>query len=301
MLDDHIPFRRARLRAAVTVALVAALAAGCGAAGSGGGSGSSAARPDRAERLPGKGLTATQAAPTPGASRASGPNDAQLIAYTANLDVRVRDVAASSSRADGIVTAAGGYVERQQAQGEHPSSASATTTYRVPAAKYRSVLARLTRLGTRLSLSQQADNVTEDVADVGARVKSAQSSLDRLRTLMRQATDVQDVLSIETQVSQRESELEALQARQRALDKQVRYASVTLALTGPHAAPPKHDAGLLAGLRAGWHGLLVFLTGLLTVVGAVLPFLLVAGPLGAVGYLVLRRRRRRRAAAATSG
>lgn len=301
MLDDRIPLRRHRLLAAVTVALVAALAAGCTAASSNGES--SGSRPERGDRVPGKGLTATKAVPSPGSSRAAGPTDTQLIAYTANLDVRVHDVTASSSRADDVVTAAGGYVERQQAQGEHPSSASATTTYRVPAAKYRSVLIQLTRLGRRLSFSQQADNVTEDVADVGARVKSAQASLGRLRALMRHASDVQDVLSIETQVSQRESELEALQARQRALAKQVHYASVTLALSGPHAAPPKHDTGLFAGLRAGWHGLLVFLTGLLTVVGAVLPFLLVAGPLGAVAYVIRRRRRRRRAAAAaaTSG
>lgn len=295
MLDDLTALRRNHLLAAVTLALVAALAAGCGAASTG--TGASGARPDRAERMPGKGLTATKAVPTPSSSGVTAPGATQLIAYKASLDVRVRDVGAGSSRADGIVTAAGGYVERQQADGERPSSASTTTTYRVPAAKYRSVLKQLTGLGTRLSLSQQANNVTEDVADVGARVKSAQASLDRLRTLMKHATDVQDVLSIETQVSQRESELEALQARQRSLDKQVRYATVTLALSGPHAAPQKHDTGLLAGLRAGWHGLLVFLTGLLTVVGAVLPFLLVAGPLGAIGYVVWRRRRRRAAAA----
>lgn len=300
MLDDLIALRRNHLRTAVSVALVAALAAGCSAAG-GGSSGASEAQPDRGERQPGKGLVATKTAPSPSASGTTAPGDTQLIAYTAALSVRVRDVRTGSSRADDIVRAAGGYLERQQALGEHPSSASARTTYRVPAAKYRSVLKQLTGLGTRLSLSQQADNVTEDVADVGARVKSAQASLHRLRTLMRHATDVQDVLSIETQINQRESELEALQARQRALDKQVRYATITLSLSAPHAAPPKRDTGLLAGLHAGWHGLLVFLTGLLTVVGAVLPFLLIAGPLGAGGYLVWRRRRRKAAAAVSSG
>lgn len=298
MLDDLIAFRRNRLLAAVTVALVATLAAGCTATSSD--SGVSGGRPEPAERVTAKGLTATKAAPTPGASGTLAPSDTQLIAYTANLHLRVPDARTGSSRADAIVTAAGGYVERQWAQSDRSSSAYATTTYRVPAPKYRAVLAKLGRLGTRLSLSQQADDVTEDVADVGARVKSAQASLGRLRTLMRDATDVQDVLSIETQISQRESELEALQARQRALDAQTRYATITLALSGPQAAPPKHDTGLLAGLRAGWHGLLVFLTGLLTVVGAVLPFLLVAGPLGALGYVVVRRRRRRRTAPAAS-
>lgn len=295
MLDDRTPLRRNRLLAAVTVALVATLAAGCTATSSG--SGVSGGRPEPAERATGEGLTATKAAPTPGASGTLAPSDARLIAYTANLHVRVRDARTGSSRADAIVTAAGGYIERQWARSDRSSSAYATTTYRVPAARYRSALAKLGRLGTRLSLSQQADDVTEDVADVGARVKSAQASLGRLRTLMRDATDVQDVLSIETQVSQRESELEALQARQRALDAQTRYATITLALSGPHAAPPKRDTGLFAGLRAGWHGLLVFLTGLLTVVGAMLPFLLVAGPLGALGYVLWRRHRRRRRAA----
>ncbi|MQA79515.1 MAG: DUF4349 domain-containing protein [Streptosporangiales bacterium] len=228
-----------------------------------------------------------------GASKQA-PVDDQLLTYTARLEVRVKNVADKSAEADRIVTQAGGYVENQQEYGERPEARTVTSRFRVPSDEYRRVLGRLTKLGTKTSSSQQVDNVTEAVADVDARVKSANASLSRLRSQMGKAEDLTEVLAVEREISQRQAELESLQARQRVLAKQVSHATITLELVGPKHAPDPDEAGFLPGLRAGWHGLAVFVTGALTVVGAFVPFLLIVVPLGVVTYAVVRRLRRSR-------
>lgn len=225
---------------------------------------------------------------------AAKPVDPQLLTYTATLDVRVADTRKGTSAAERLVERAGGYVEHQRQRGES-STAQATTTFQVPTAKYRQVLDGLTKLGTRTGLTQRTENVTEAVADVDQRVRSARTSLDRLRTLLKTATSVKDVLAIEAQLSSRQAELESLLARQRALAKQVDYATITLELTGPRDERDEEATGFVAGLRAGWQGLLALLTGAATAAGAALPFLLLAGPLGLVGWLLWRRHRRTRA------
>lgn len=216
----------------------------------------------------------------------------QLLTYTASLEVRVKDVSDKSAEADRIVTRAGGYVENQQEYGERPEARTVTSRFRVPSDQYRKVLASLAELGTKTSSSQQVDNVTEAVADVDARVKSAKSSLARLRAQMGKAEDLTEVLAVEREISQRQADLESLQARQRVLAKQVSHATITLELVGPKSAPDPDQAGFVPGLRAGWHGLTVFVSGTLTVVGAFVPFLLVVVPLAVVAYVFYRRLRR---------
>jgi predicted lipid-binding transport protein (Tim44 family) len=57
------------------------------------------------------------------------------------------------------------------------------------------------------------------------------------------------------------------------------------------AAPPPDRSGFFGGLAGGWDAFLGFGGGLLTVVGAVAPFLLLIGvPVGALVWWIRRRR-----------
>lgn len=223
------------------------------------------------------------------------PTGARLI-YTAQFTVRARDVMTTVSRATSIVLGAGGYVAQQNAS---DSPSTATLQVKIPVAAYPATLSQLTSgpLGTRVSLQQQAQDVTQQVADVTSQVTSDEAAIAQLRTLLSRTGSVADLLSVQDQINTEESALEAMQAQQTALDDETTFATVTITILAPVAAvkPASHrSAGLVTGLVAGWHAFRVTITWLLAILGAAAPFAAIAALGGFVAYRLRLRRRRPR-------
>ncbi|WP_368671897.1 DUF4349 domain-containing protein [Jatrophihabitans endophyticus] len=202
----------------------------------------------------------------------------------------------SAARAESIAAAAGGRTDADDQDNPAGSRPTAELTLRVPNATVPAVLNRLAALGRQTDRHLSTRDVTSQVADVNSRVTSARSAIASLRTLYRTASNVGDVIRIESTLSQREAALESLEARQRSLSRQVALATITLQLTQRrhHHAPapaPKagHRGGFVGGLDRGWHAFTATAVGLATALGTVLPFLLVIVVLGAIGLVVRRR------------
>ncbi|MEU6414567.1 DUF4349 domain-containing protein [Microbispora sp. NPDC046933] len=227
------------------------------------------------------------------------PADRAII-YRAELTVEAKDVAAAADRAKAIVTGAGGYVAEERSESFSRGEQS-TIAFKVPPARYADVLAQLGRdLGKRTAMRQNAQDVTEEVADVASRVKSAEAALGQFRTLLSKANKIGEILEIEREITNREADLESLQARQKALEAQTGMATVTLTVVPPPKASARHGqkedaSGFLAGLRAGWDTLIRSTVVALTVLGALLPWLVVAGLVWLAVRAVARRVRRRAA------
>ena len=229
---------------------------------------------------------------------------ASSIIYTAQLTVRAHDVGSAAAQAAQIAEGAGGYVSSETAKvnPDHPSDATASVQLKIPVAAYSAALGELGhRLGSQLALQQQAQDVTQQVADVNSQVASDQAAIAQLRALLSHAGSVGDLLSVQNQINSEESNLESMQAQQRALSHQTSYATVTLTILGPKAKPvlhhPKAPPTLAGGFGAGWHALRVAVSWTLAFLGAIAPFAVV---LAIAGYVVHRGRRwliRRRPAA----
>ncbi len=250
------------------------LGGGSGGSGASGGSGGS-----------GQDASATRLAPS-----------AQLI-YTAQLTVRASSVGAAVVRATSIVTSAGGYVSAENASSDpnHPDRATATIVLKIPVASYAATLAQLTAgLGTQLSLQQQAQDVTQQVADVSSRVASDEAAIAQLRGLLKHAGSVADLLSVQDQINSEEADLEAMQSQQTALDHETSYATVTITVVGPKAvAKPsksKPPPGFTGGISGGWRAFRTSVSWFFAIVGAVAPFAALAALLGAGAYWIRRRR-----------
>jgi hypothetical protein len=239
-----------------------------------------------------KGITTVQLAPTAD------------IVYTAQLTLRVGNVNSAAAEAAQIVEGVGGYVssETTSADPDHPSQATANVQVKIPVASYAATLSRLSQtLGTQLSLQQQAQDVTEQVADVNSQVTSDEAAIVQLRALLSHAGSVGDLLSVQNQINVEESSLESMLAQQRALDHETTYATVTLTVLGPKAKPlvhrPKAPPSLAGGLGAGWHALRITVAWTLAFLGALAPFAAIAA---IAGFAIYRGRRwviRRRPAA----
>ncbi len=224
----------------------------------------------------------------------------QSLIETASLTLRTADVRAAAARAAAIAVKAGGYTAGEHAiaaTGRHEPG-QVSLTLKIPEAGYQAALTQLAGLGKELSLSQQTRDVTQQVADVGSRVTSAQDAISSLRALLRRAGSVSGLLSVQDQINSEESTLEALLAEQRSLSHQTSYATVSmLLLPVVHARPHKVATapGFGKGLTGGWHALRLAVSWLATALGAALPFIVLAVVLGGIGYLARRRLVRRRA------
>ncbi|MEV8632523.1 DUF4349 domain-containing protein [Streptosporangium sp. NPDC051023] len=201
------------------------------------------------------------------------------IIYTAEMAVRAKDVISAADSARRIVTGAGGYLATEKSDTGSSDRASVNLVFKIPPTAYPGVLDRLGKeLGKRESLQQNTEDVTEQVADVESRLKSSQAALDSLRTLLKKAKTIGEVLEVEREVSAREADLESLQARQKTLASQTSMATLTLNLVGPEVVveePSDEPSGFLGGLRSGWSSFVTAVRIGLTVLGALLPWLVV--------------------------
>jgi hypothetical protein len=222
--------------------------------------------------------------------------ETRSIIYTGTITVRVTKVDEAALRASAAATGAGGFVGGDE-RTSTSSRANAKLVLRVPADKFTDVLNTLHDLGKEESRSVSTQDVTEQVADVDARIANAQASVERVRALMARAQTIGEITSLESELSRREGDLESLKARKRKLDDLTALSTITLVLLGPDepSAPAKKaDTGFLAGLKGGWSAFLASMEVLLTIIGALVPWLVALGiPLTLVWWLVRRSRRNR--------
>jgi hypothetical protein len=278
----------------------AVLLSGCGASGNDEASTSSgAAAPQQADgasdsKVTGKPAAGGKAVPAVPGSGAAQPSVTRAIIKTGALTVEVDDdVNSQRQKAIGIVTGLRGQVASEDStSNEDGRITQSNLVVKVPTASYETAIDRLSGLGKRTAIHQESSDVTEQVVDVDSRISSQRASLDRMRALLAKATTIGEIVSVESELTRREADLEALLAKQKNLSLQTELATlnVTIAEKGKSPAPAKAEGhGFLSGLSNGWDAFTATFSALATAVGAMLPFLIA---LALIGYPIWRYRGR---------
>lgn len=287
--------RRGALLAAAGLAAVLAVA-GCGADGGDTATDSGAAPAAGGARDAAAGTAEGKAAPAEsGAGGADLRVDQRSIIYTGTMRVRVTDVERAARAATERVRTVGGFVGGDQRDSES-ADARAELTLRVPADRFAAVIDELAGLGRQEQREVHTQDVTEETVDLDARIATQRARVDSARKLLAKATTIGDLVNLENEVGRREADLASLEAKKRRLADLTALSTITVTFVGPDASTAgqeeKSELGFLVGLRGGWKAFLGAVRVALTVLGALLPFLVV---IGVPVALLLRWSRRRRA------
>jgi len=301
------------------------LLAGCGNGTSGSTSAQSlrvgTAAPDQVGGKGGAGLSTPSGAsskPAEAAKPGAPPvGIGQKLTKSASIDLRVKNIEAAAARVRAIATGLQAQILSEQLgngdpggppvpllDGKGQSGAAVgggetgngagfgTMTLSVPADKLDAALAQLAsaRVGTVLRQNTSSQDVTSQFVDTASRLKTMRASVERVRALMSQAKDLGQVVTLEGELSQREADLESLESQLNALKDSVARSQLAVSLSTPGNEPVVR-AGFTGGLRSGWDAFVASASGLLTGIGAALPFILFFALLGVPLWWAWRRRR----------
>lgn len=212
------------------------------------------------------------------------------------ISLSAKDVAKARAQVQHVADGYGGMVTDQETStAEDGKMGYARLVLRIPARSFAQAMDDLEQVADLVDSSTTSEDVSTQVIDVDERVRVARASIERIRTLLRRAEKIGDIMAIESQLSSREADLNSLLRQQAHLGDQTTLSTISVSIDRPavaHTHRASDDSGFLAGLRAGWDALRGFGTGVATIVGALLPWTPVALLVGLPGWLVLRRLRR---------
>jgi len=223
----------------------------------------------------------------------------RAVISTGRVTVEAEDLVAVRDELNRMLGKYGGYVaDEETVNDEKGRTEYSTLTLRVPSERFDDAMGEFDELGKVTDTKRKTDDVTTEVIDVDARIRTQEVSLQRLRGFLSEAASVDAMIRLESEIARREAELASLRAQQRYLDDQTSLSTIVLTLHGPDSPPPPkeekdplEDAGFLTGLQNGWNALLDILLVVATVIGAVIPFAVIVAVFGLPAYLWLRRHR----------
>lgn len=164
---------------------------------------------------------------------------------------------------------------------------------RVPAATVGATVEALEEFGDVTSTSIQREDVTSTARDLDARIESLTISTKRLQKIMDEATDSDQLIKAESALTQRQAELEGLQAQRSLMADQVALSTLSIEVVERAKAESVEPGGFVGGLRDGWNALVSMVNGVVTTTGVLVPWLGLALVLGALWWLTRRVVRRR--------
>lgn len=261
------------------------------------------------------------------------PESSRKLARRGTVDLEVTDVAKASAKIRSVARSMDGWVSSEESsstgatpttEGRDPFPGSddgsddgdedsvepslayadgawSQMTVEVPVASMDRAMSELSAIGTVTRRSTSTEDVTASHTDTATRVKTLERSTKRLQQLIDSTDDLDQIITLEDELSTREGELESLQRQLKDLEDRTTTAPITVSIAEEGqtvTAPEEPETGFVAGLGAGWSAFTGALDLAATVLGALTPFVVTAAALLLPGWLWWRRSRRTRVAAA---
>ena len=163
----------------------------------------------------------------------SGP----MIARTVSLSVVVKDFNAGRTSLDAILVRYNGYAANLSVSTPQGAGRVIQASLRIPAPQLAAAIGELKVLGRVENEAQNGEEVTQQHADLAARIKNDRETELRLQDILRTRTGkVKDVLDVEQEIARVRGEIEQMEAEQKTLEHRVDFATIDLKLAEEYKA-----------------------------------------------------------------
>jgi hypothetical protein len=160
-----------------------------------------------------------------------------MIARTVSLSIIAKDFDSARASLDAVLVRHNGYAANLSVSTPEDAARSLQASLRIPAPQLAAALAELKSLGRVELENQNGEEVTQQHADLVARLKNSRETEQRLQAILTQRTGkISDVLEVEQEIARVRGEIEEMEAEQKNLEHRVDFATIDLKLSEEYKA-----------------------------------------------------------------
>lgn len=181
------------------------------------------------------------------------PTEAKLI-YTGHLTLETLELEPSYQALTGLVSQFGGFYEQQEMYngGQYLSG---SYTVRVPSDQFEAFLNAVAE-NQSFQLTYRStfcENVSEAYGDIENRLETLQIKQDRLQALLEKAESMDDIIAIESELTEVEAELDVLSGEKKRYDNLIDYSTVYVELREVGTFSEGVNPSMAQRLSSGFH------------------------------------------------
>ncbi|MDD3660060.1 MAG: DUF4349 domain-containing protein [Lachnospiraceae bacterium] len=162
-----------------------------------------------------------------------------------NMNVETQEFNAVLSTVRNKVSTLGGYIESMNI-GENGYSTTDTTRYanvtaRIPADQMDGFVENVETISNMISKSETVQDVTLQYVDIESHKKMLLAEQDSLLRLLEKAETIEDIITIESRLSEVRYQIESMESQLRTYDNQIDYSTVYLYITEVERLTPPEE------------------------------------------------------------
>lgn len=174
---------------------------------------------------------------------------------TVSLNVETREFDDFIASITAQIGSLGGYVENSEVSGnsyQYENKRYSTIVARVPAEQLEGFLLKVGELGNVTFRQESVRDVTLQYVDIESHKKSLKIEQERLLVLLENAEKLEDIIAIETRLSEVRYELENYESQLRIYDNLIEYSTVTLYINEVERITPVDNESMWDKISSGF-------------------------------------------------
>lgn len=223
---------------------------------------------------------------------------------TVSMDVETEEFDVLLSKLEQRVEALNGYIETSDISGNsrYYVTRSADLTIRIPQDKLDGFIEEVAEISNITWKSENVKDITLEYVDVESRKRALEIEQERLMELLEQAESVEEIISIESRLSDVRYELQSYASQLLVYDNQVNYSTVYLDISEVQRLTPQEEPSVWEQISTGFtdnfYGLLTLIENIAVGVIILAPYwvawLLVVLVLLRIGKYLSDRQKKKR-------
>lgn len=242
-----------------------------------------------------------------GARSAETPEYGLKIIREARIEMQTENYSEDMAALEELVTSMGGFItsreewgsEQSAETGENPRTLS--LTLRIPSDQLDAFVEQAKQVGIVTASSISETDVTDQYTDTDRRLQAYQKQYDRVLEMMDQATTVEELIQIESELSRLEMEIESCQGTLNYWDARVNYSTVYIYVDEVRraiSANPSLGERMRTALANSWddftQGCQDLVVNLYAAIPYIVVWIVVLAAAGGIAVLIVRKVRKGR-------